>query len=130
MNDESAAIARAPKKGQVVLAESIEDSNENSTRFVAVRADAQKERGNKASVQFSTENKPGALLKVLSELNARGLNMTKIESRPAKKKMGQYVFFVDFMFYGSGSELDSLIKTLAAQAEDMRFLGRYFKCGE
>lgn len=130
LNDESAAIARAPKKGQVVLAESIEDSNENSTRFVAVRADAQKERGNKASVQFSTENKPGALLKVLAELNARGLNMTKIESRPAKKKMGQYVFFVDFMFYGSGSELDSLIKTLAAQAEDMRFLGRYFKCGE
>ena len=125
LNGSSAAIARAPKEGQTVLVENFEDSSENCTRFVAVRACSQKERGNKVSVQFSTENKPGALLKVLSELNARGLNMTKIESRPAKKKMGQYVFFVDFL--PGGEVLDDVMGELAGKCEELRFLGRYRK---
>ena len=129
LDGESAAIARAPKAGQVALKENVADSDENCTRFLAVKKTAENS-GDKVSVLFKTENKPGALLEVLDELRARGLNMIKIESRPAKKKMGQYVFYVDFMFTGGDAELEKLLITLRKKSTALQFLGRYCECRE
>ncbi len=120
----SAAIARVPKEGQVVLADGMEDSDTNCTRFVAVRKTPASD-GDKVSVAFSTRNESGALLRALEVLYARRINMTKIESRPAKKKMGQYVFFVDFL--PGGEVLDDVMGELAGKCEELRFLGRYRK---
>ena len=111
LDGESAAIARAPKEGQCVLRENVADSESNCTRFLAVKANSE-QSGEKVSVMFSAENKPGALLGVLELLRERGLNMTKIESRPAKKRMGQYVFYVDFLFGGTRRELSGLLGEL------------------
>ena len=69
-------------------------------------------------------------MEVLDELRARGLNMIKIESRPAKKKMGQYVFYVDFMFTGGDAELEKLLITLRKKSTALQFLGRYCECRE
>ena len=119
----SAAIARAPKEGQVVAVDGLEDSPENCTRFVAVQA-SPRLSGNKVSVSFSTENRPGALLDVLRVMDERGLNMTKIESRPAKKRLGQYVFYVDFLYDGKEGVPDELFAAIARRAAELRYLGR------
>ena len=51
--------------------------------------------------------------------------MTKSESRPAKKRLGQYVFYVDFLYYGKEGVPDELFAALAARAVEVRYLGRY-----
>lgn len=123
LDDDSAAIARAPQDGQTILKADITDSPDNCTRFVLVKA-APARTGNKFSVRFSAANRPGALVEVLNELYARGLNMVKIESRPAKKRMGQYVFYVDFLLT-EAYKPDAVLSAIAEKAEDLRFLGRY-----
>ena len=123
LDDTCAAVARAPKDGQTVLLENIADSPDNCTRFVLVKA-APARTGNKFSVRFTAANRPGALVEVLNELCARGLNMVKIESRPAKKRMGQYVFYVDFMLT-EAYKPNAVLSAIAEKAEDLRFLGRY-----
>lgn len=120
----SAAIAREPKAGQTVLYPNFEDSSENCTRFVAVQASPKRE-GNKVSVLFATRNEPGRLLRVLRVFEENGYNMTKIESRPAKRRMGQYVFYVDFLFDGNEQQWNALMVQLSDKAEDLQFLGRY-----
>lgn len=127
LDDNSAAIARAPKSNQEVLIDDLSDSPDNCTRFVLVRSSPQK-KGNKVSVLFSTGNRPGALLDVLEVIKAQGLNMTKIESRPAKKRMGQYVFYVDFLFCGTDAEMGELFVKLSDKSEELQFLGRYDEC--
>ncbi len=124
LDEHSAAIARAPRTGQIAAVSGLEDSPENCTRFVAVQA-VPRMSGNKVSVLFSTLNRPGALLDVLRVMDERGLNMTKIESRPAKKRLGQYVFYVDFLYYGKEGVPDELFAALAARAVEVRYLGRY-----
>ena len=125
LNEHSAAIARAPEKGQTVLRENIADDLGNCTRFVAVAKNGQMERGNKVSIFFATPNVPGALWRVLNVLKAKGLNMTKIESRPSKMQMGKYVFYVDFTYYDSDEALKELLESLRTCTAKLRFLGRY-----
>lgn len=124
LDGESAAIARAPKEGQVVLCAHAEDSAENCTRFV-LTARTPRHEGNKISVRFVTQDTPGALLNVLDVLRERGHNMTKIASRPAKTKMGQYVFFVDFLFDGDETAREELFAALGARTAQLQYLGRY-----
>lgn len=74
----------------------INDENNNTTRFVLLsKIKPQKSDINKVSIVFSTENKPGALNFVLSILEKYGLNMSYIDSRPSRKELGEYVFYVD-----------------------------------
>ena len=82
----------------------INDEDNNTTRFLFISKQAPiiSETG-KVSITFSTENKSGALNKVLSVLEKYELNMTYIDSRPSRKEMGEYVFYVDFL----GNILDS-----------------------
>lgn len=125
LNDKSAAIARAPEKGQTALYEDIADEPNNCTRFLAVSKEP-RNAGGKVSVMFSTKNESGALYRVLGELTERRLNMTKIESRPSKKRMGEYVFYADFLL--GGGDLDEIMQAIQEHTQELQFLGRYAPC--
>ncbi len=85
--------------GGVVLAEDVADSMENHTRFVLVGRDEAEASGDGA---FTTSivcaiprDRPGALLSILQEFSLRAVNLTRLESRPARTGLGRYVFFID-----------------------------------
>ncbi len=83
-------------KGLNELAFPINDAVGNRTRFLLLRRGARKNKGNLASLAFSLHaNAPGALLEALSCVARLGLNMSRIESRPSKRELGEYVFFID-----------------------------------
>ncbi len=79
-----------------ILAYPINDIVGNCTRFVLLSKNDLKTEGNKASMAFSLKsNSPGALLEALNCVANLGLNMSRIESRPSKRELGEYVFFID-----------------------------------
>ena len=121
---ETAAIAFRPKAGQTALAVGIQDSSKNATRFALLTREKTYEGGT-VSIAFDLKNTPGALLKALSVLNDRGINMSRILSRPHRSGSGRYRFFVDFDFGGTAGELKELFDALDGCCSDFRFLGRY-----
>jgi prephenate dehydratase len=86
----------AQEHGLQELAYPINDVAGNCTRFLLLRREARQASGAVASLAFSLHsNQPGALLEALGCFARRGLNMSRIESRPSKREMGEYIFFVD-----------------------------------
>lgn len=80
-----------------IIESEINDEKNNTTRFVLLgKVRPKLSDCNKISITFSTENKPGALNKVLNIIEKYGLNMSYIDSRPSRKKLGEYVFYIDF----------------------------------
>ena len=78
----------------------INDEQNNTTRFLLISKCVPENVGqNKVSILFSTENKAGALSSVLCVFEKYGLNLSYIDSRPSRKALGEYVFFVDFAGY-------------------------------
>ena len=91
-----ASLAAASVYGLDVLERAIQDNDNNLTRFIVISlSKAKRGKENKTSIVFSTEDKPGSLYKVLDIFSLWDINMTRIESRPAKRKLGRYIFFVD-----------------------------------
>ncbi len=85
--------------GGVVVAEDVADSTENHTRFVLLgrdEADAAGEGAFTTSIVCAIpRDRPGALLSILQEFSLRAVNLTRLESRPARTGLGRYVFFID-----------------------------------
>ena len=80
-----------------VVEEKINDEENNQTRFIFLGKFLAPPTGNdKTSITFSTENKAGALSKILTILEENNINMSYIDSRPSKKELGEYVFYIDF----------------------------------
>ncbi|MDR2201668.1 MAG: prephenate dehydratase [Clostridiales bacterium] len=126
----AAAIGRKADGARTrVLISGVEDGQNNVTRFFALAA-APVFEGTRCSVVFDTANEPGALLKILAELAAAGLNMTKIESRPAKTNLGRYVFFVDFDLPGGKDALMAFLPRIQAHTGLLKFLGMYNEAKE
>ncbi len=109
-----------------VLQSNVQDYYNNTTRFVAVSKEPIYS-GEKCSVVISVGNKSGLLLKALQVFADNNLNMTKIESRPSKRKLGEYIFYIDFMFNKSKAELDNFFKKLSVATSYIKFLGLYSK---
>jgi chorismate mutase/prephenate dehydratase len=82
--------------GVPILRAGIEDNPHNSTRFLVIgRHPSGPTSRDKTSILFAMRNEPGALYRILEPLANRGINLTKIESRPAKQRPWEYVIFVD-----------------------------------
>jgi prephenate dehydratase len=115
--------------GGAVLAEGVEDRPDNLTRFVWLAPAGTDPHGpaTKTSVVFwgFNDESPGALVAVLRELADRGVNLTKIESRPRRVQLGHYMFFADL----EGSEDEDAVREALAglrrRVETLRVLGSY-----
>jgi len=108
--DPWAAIAMADtaeKYGLKILDQEVNDYTNNETRFIIISKEEQECFTDcKTSILANISNQPGALYQILQEFSLRGVNLTKIESRPEKTKMGQYLFFIDI----DGSYIEPRIK--------------------
>ncbi len=127
---EWAAVAgeeAAEAYGMEILKSGIETNAGNYTRFfiVARREHPDTERPNKASIVFSTPDKPGALFRCMKTLSERGLNMKKLESRPILGKPWQYMFYVDVELSEQAAEFQAAFEEIKRDAEDVRLLGMY-----
>jgi prephenate dehydratase len=112
-----------------VLAEGVEDRADNETRFVWLAPEGTEapHAPQKTSIVFwgFNDESPGALVGVLSELAGRGINLTKIESRPRRVQLGHYMFFADL----EGAAEDPLVRealgALGERVQTLRVLGSY-----
>ena len=83
-------------------------------------------QGELASLAFSLQaNQPGALLKALACFAHRGLNMSRIESRPSKREMGEYIFFVDLELPEGAEPLHQAMEELKPLCEHLAVFGAY-----
>lgn len=93
-----------------VIESAINDEKNNTTRFILLaKTKPQKESSNKISIVFSTENVSGALSKVLNIFEKYNLNMSYIDSRPSRKELGEYIFYVDFAGYIEDGNVNSAL---------------------
>ncbi|MDH7480062.1 MAG: prephenate dehydratase [Syntrophomonadaceae bacterium] len=117
--------------GLTVLAENISDVPCNQTRFVVLGRDDQPPTGrDKTSLVFALVHQPGSLVAALSVLASRGLNLTKIESRPSKRSLGEYWFFVDFEGHRRDAAASAALKELARFTRWYKVLGSYPVAGQ
>ncbi len=108
------------------LARNIEDHTDNTTRFLVLGKESCRISGNdKTSLIFSAPNKPGALHKMLGCFAANGVSMTRIESRPSRREMWDYVFFVDIEGHADDAPVKKALAELEKQAEMFKLLGSY-----
>jgi len=121
-----ASVAAAKVYGLSVLDTGIQDGDNNMTRFVIVsKTDAERTGNDKTSVVFSTENKPGSLYTVLDIFNLWDINMTRIESRPSKKQLGRYIFFVDIKGHREDQDLKDALTMVKRKTSFFKLLGSY-----
>ncbi len=111
-----------------VLQHKIEDNDNNCTRFILIgKKEAQKTGNDKTSIVFGTEHKPGYLYKMLSIFNIFDINLLKIESRPAKTILGEYVFFVDMDGHYTDKNVAQALSVVKDKASFYCYLGSYPK---
>jgi prephenate dehydratase len=111
-----------------VLAADVEDHPDNVTRFVWLAAEADAAQpGSKTSLVFwgGGDQSPGWLVRALQELADRGVNLTRIESRPRRTSLGHYMFFVDLEGGASEPPVADALDALRGQVEELRILGSY-----
>ncbi|MDR3239214.1 MAG: prephenate dehydratase [Clostridiales bacterium] len=110
-----------------IAAENIQDEANNATAFVALSEKRSGlTAGGKATIAFSTVNRPGSLYKILDIFALWDINMTKIVSRPMKNHPGEYVFYVDLEDYQTKDLADAL--TLVQRKTNFyKYLGSYFR---
>lgn len=109
-----------------VLRARIEDNPSNATRFLVIgRRSAGPSGRDKTSILFALRNEPGALYRVLEPFAQRGLNLTKIESRPARRRPWEYVMFVDFEGHRDMPVVASALDEIRARTLFLKILGSY-----
>ncbi len=121
-----ASLGAGREQGLAVLAYPINDVPGNCTRFLLLRRGPHDRQGPLASLAFSLHsNQPGALLQALSCFARRQLNMSRIESRPSKREMGEYIFFVDLELPAGPLPLKGALQDLGPLCEHLVLFGTY-----
>lgn len=117
----------AQRFGIDVLASDIHDHDGNTTRFVALGQSMVAATGaDKTSlVVFFGEDRPGLLLRILDEFALRGINLTKIESRPTKQALGEYCIFIDCAGHVTDARVAEALRSVHRHAAEVRILGSY-----
>jgi prephenate dehydratase len=122
-----ASSAAAKRYGLKILAEAIQDDDSNQTRFVII------DRGpvalpapglNKASLAFIGQHRPGSLVSALRCFSERGLNLTRLDSRPVPNQPWSYRFYLDFEIRDPEAANDAL-KALGSEAQEVKLFGSY-----
>lgn len=115
--------------GLDVLADEIADTTDATTRFVVVRKPGPipvPTGADKTTLSlFIHQDQPGALLNILNEFAVRGVNMTRIESRPTRRALGDYYFSVDVEGHVADSRISEALMGLHRVCLDVRYLGSY-----
>jgi prephenate dehydratase len=122
--------AAAELYGCSVLASGVEDSPGSETRFVWIAREAPDPAaggGWKTALIFwePTDDRPGWLVRCLTEFADRGINLTRIESRPRRRGLGTYMFFVDLIGRAGDPAVDEAIGALRTHADGVRVLGSF-----
>lgn len=119
-------LAAAEAYGLQVLEPDIQDQSNNATRFIVLsREDGKCIFGCKTSLLIYVLDRPGALYEVLREFYIREINLCKIESRPARTRMGEYLFFIDIEGHRQEDRVIDVLAALQKVAAGVRVLGSY-----
>ncbi|RAP31424.1 prephenate dehydratase [Candidatus Marinamargulisbacteria bacterium SCGC AG-343-D04] len=132
LKEKSSSACIGPKKltklyDLEVLKEKVNDYEDNETRFVMLSNEKTEPTGqDKTSFIFSTfKDQPGSLCNILQEMSSRGINLTRITSRPSKKMMGDYLFYIDCMGHYEETVLKECLEKIASNSSFYKFLGSY-----
>jgi len=119
--------ALAELYGLAVMRKDIQSGELNITRFLCLgKHDAERTGRDKTSIVFYTaEDRPGILHEILGEFAARKINLTKIESRPSKKALGDYLFFIDFEGHREDARSREALEGVRRKTAMLKVLGSY-----
>lgn len=123
----STALA-AQRYGLDVLAADVVDEASARTRFVLVGPPGvppARTGADRTSVVLRLDNVPGALVSAMTELSIRGIDLTRIESRPTRTELGTYKFFLDWVGHIADEAVGDALKALHRRCADVRYLGSW-----
>lgn len=115
--------------GLKIIREDVHDEKNNMTRFFAINhADAEPSGSDKTSfVVFPQNDRPGLLYEMLEIFSKRKINLTKLESRPSKKRLGEYNFFIDAEGHRKDKLINEALQELEKRAKKIKVFGSYPK---
>ncbi len=133
-DDPVAAAVASELAGQLydlkIAHRKIEDEVRNVTRFLVIGREPAPATGrDKTSILFSLKDEAGVLFKVLQPLADAGINLSRIESRPSRKKLWDYVFFIDVDGHAGEPSVQAAINALESRCQFVKVLGSYPRAG-
>ena len=128
--DKSVAAIASRKAAEVyklsICAENIEDDPRNTTRFLVIGTqDVAPSGEDKTSLVMSAKNIPGAVHELLSPLAQHGVSMSRLESRPSRASLWEYVFFVDIQGHQKNEKIAKALEEIREKATFLKILGSY-----
>jgi prephenate dehydratase len=142
--EEMAAIASresAQMYGLDILIPNIQDRKENHTRFIVIEThdgvmqetavattSPQKNDFKTSIIVYLKKDRPGALYELIGEFAKRDINLTRIESRPSKRELGDYIFYIDFAGHINDANIKDALDNITSNVGMLKMLGSYPIC--